>query len=535
MPPLLQSLFARYRSMSWGQRGYALIVLVALIAVGIAAWNDRRARTFERMHQRIAAAGARSTRSVTVVADPEEAYFSAILGDFSAVALNGVIGHGPDCTVDAALLGELRHYPELNTLRLSHAALESADFQQIWELKNLIRLNLSFNELTDADLAGVEKLENLVNLELQFTPLTDASVPRLARLPGLSSIDITGTDITPEGAERLRKAYSLIQSAPSTQVTHRPAPSARFRAAVVRLLPTTAYGPDTRNGANWMRLLLRAEHWKGHEQDIPLLADLTDVEAVYIQRMPLSPELLSALAALPKFHLLSISDMSASAAGDLDGLFRCRHLRTLRLSGMLLDDRFVTSLSQIESLETLSIFNCKFTPGACRAIAGLKNLRSLHLRQLEVSPAEFTTLLWELEGAPQLRLLELVAVPIDNESVPLLAQLTQLVSLGLGSRNIDDAAVPELCTFTHLQQLDVTLTRISWPSPENSASGATQLEAALLPANIRVVHPRSKTATVPLNLADLAKAKADAGAAALAAKVTPGAKGGAKSDKAPPQ
>ena len=71
MPPLLQSLFARYRSMSWGQRGYALIVLVALIAVGIAAWNDRRARTFERMHQRIAAAGARSTRSVTVVADPE--------------------------------------------------------------------------------------------------------------------------------------------------------------------------------------------------------------------------------------------------------------------------------------------------------------------------------------------------------------------------------------------------------------------------------------------------------------------------------
>src|SRR5688500_862826 len=121
MPPLLQSLLARYRKMSWGQRGYALIVLVSVIALGIAAWNDRRARTFERMHPRVAAAGARAARSITVVADPEDAYFSALLGDFSAVALNGVIGNGPDCTLDAAILRDLRHYPEIVTLRLSHA------------------------------------------------------------------------------------------------------------------------------------------------------------------------------------------------------------------------------------------------------------------------------------------------------------------------------------------------------------------------------------------------------------------------------
>ncbi|MGI8980040.1 MAG: hypothetical protein ACR2FY_12520 [Pirellulaceae bacterium] len=534
MPPLLQSLLARYRGMSWGQRGYALIVLTAITTAGIAAWNDGRARTFERMHRRISAAGARSTRSVTVVADPEEAYFLALLGDFSAVDLNGVIGNGPNCTVDAAILRDLRHYPQLTTLRLSHASLKSADFHQIWELENLVRLNLAFNELTDADLAGVEKLENLTNLELQFTPLTDASVPRLAKLPGLSSLDITGTDISSEGAERLRQAYSLIQSAPSTQVTHRPAPSSRFRAAVIRLLPTNTYGPDTRNGANWMRLLLRPENWKGREQDIPLLADLTDVEAVYIQRMPLSPELLSALAALPKVHLLSISDLPADD-GDLARFSRCRNLRTLRLSGMLLDEGFMTSLAQLESLESLSIYNCKLTTGACRAIADVKSVRSLHLRQLEVSPAEFTTLLWQLEVSPQLRLLDLAAVPIDNESVSLLARLTQLVSLGLGSPDIDDNAVPELCTFTHLQQLDVTQTRITLPSPGISTSGATQLEAALLPANIRVVHPKGKTSIFPLNLADLtAKAKAEA-AAALTAKAIPGAKGSAKSDKPPPQ
>lgn len=523
MPPLLQSLFARYRRMSWGQRGYVLIVLAAVLAAGSAARNDRRARTFERMHQRIAAAGARSTRSVTVVADAEEAYFSALLGDFSAVALNGVIGSGPDCVVDAAILRELRHYSELTTLRLSHASLKPADFQQIWELENLQRLNLAFNELTDADLAGVEKLENLSNLELQFTPLTDASVPRLSQLPGLSSIDITGTDITPEGAERLRQAYQLIQGTPSTQVIHRPAPSSRFRESVIRLLPTSSYGPDTRNGGNWMRLSLRADRWKGYEQDIPLLADLIDVEAVYIQRMPLTAELVSALVPLPKVNLLSISD-APPAEGDLAKLSGWRNLRTLRLSGMVLDERVVGSLSKLDSLETLSIFNCKFTPGACRAIAGIKSLKSLHLRQLDVSPTEFTTLLWELESAPQLRQLDLVAVPIDNESVPLLAHLTQLVSLGLGSKDIDDNAVPELCTFTHLRQMDISGTEITLPSRDNSASGATQLEAALLPAKVRVVHPQSKTATFPLNLADL-----------TARGGVPDAGSSARGDKLPPQ
>jgi Leucine-rich repeat (LRR) protein len=527
MSPLLQSLFARYARMSWGQRGYLLTVLLSLIVFGCAGINARRARSYESMHRRIVEAGARSTRSVTVVDDAEEAYFMAILGDFSGVALTGVIGSGPDCTIDAALLRDLRRYGELTSLRLPQVPLKSADFQQIWGIENLARLNLSFTSLTDADLAGVEKLEGLDTLELQYTPLTDASVPRLAKLPGLSKLDITGTDITAEGAERLRHDYQLLQGSQSTtQVIHRPAPSPRYREAVIRLLPTSSYGSENRSGGAGMRLQLKGEAWKGHQQDIPLLAELTDVDNVTISRMPLSSDLLTALVALPNVRVLNISEIS-SAGYDLSRFAACRNLRTLRLSNMQLDEPFLRSLAQLESLEALSIYSCQLSPGACRAIANVKNLRSLQLRQLVVSPDELSQLLSELQCSSQLRLLDLGSVPIDNTAIERLAHLTQLVSLGLGSQDVDDAAVPQLSTFTHLQQLDISSTAISSPSPQSQASGATQLEVALIPAGVRVVHPRSNMTTVALNLADLAaKTQADA-AAATKAKASPGATGGA--------
>ena len=143
MSPLLQSLFARYRGMSWGQRSYALTVLLSLVVFGLAGINHWRARSYESMHRRIVATGAKSTRSVTVVDDSQEAYFQAILGDFSGVALTGMIGSGPDCTVDTPLLHDLRYFPELSSLRLPQVPLKSADFQQIWAIQNLNRLSLA--------------------------------------------------------------------------------------------------------------------------------------------------------------------------------------------------------------------------------------------------------------------------------------------------------------------------------------------------------------------------------------------------------
>lgn len=534
MSPLLQSLFARFRRMSWGQRGYVVTVLLSLTLFGIAGINHWRARSYESMHRRIAATGARSTRSVTVVDDNQEAYFQAILGDFSGVALTGMIGSGPDCTVDASLLHDLRHFPELTSLKLPQVPLAFADFQQIWAIQNLNRLSLAFTGLTDADLAGVENLQGLDTLELQYTPLTDASVPRLAKLTGLSKLDITGTDITAEGADRLRHEYQLLQGSQSAaQVLHRAAPTPRFREAVIRLLPTGSYGAENRGGGSSMRLQLRAEAWKGHEQDIPLLAELRDVESVTMTRMPISPELIDALVALPNVRALNISEMSPPGY-DLSDFAACRNLRTLRLSNMQLDEPFLTSLAKSESLETLSIYNCQLSPGACRALANVNNLRSLQLRQIVVSREDLSRLLAELQCASQLRLLDLVAVPIDNKAVDRLAHLTQLVSLGVGSKDISDDAVAELSTFTHLQQLDISSTTVSLPSPEHQNSGATQLEVALVPAGVRVVHPRSNVAVYPLNLAELAaKAQADAAAAAKA-KASSGAASGATAAKPVP-
>ena len=103
------------------------------------------------------------------------------------------------------------------------------------------------------------------------------------------------------------------------------------------------------------------------------------------------------------------------------------------------------------------------------------------------------------------------------------------MSLGISTYEIDDDALPLLCTFTHLQQLDISATKIDF------LDGATQLEAALLPAKVRIVHPKSMTAQNPLNLAELTAKVAQESAAAKPA--TDGATAGAANEleKTPPK
>lgn len=503
MTPLLQTLFARCRSMSWGQRGYALIVAVAFIVFGWGGANHWRARTYEQMNQRIAASGARTTRSIGFLANKDDAYFMALLGDFSCVAITGVVGNGPDCAINASLLRDLCDYHDVSRLRLSNAPLNHDDFQSIYELENLRWLNLAYDPLTDDDLVGIEKLQSLDSLELQFTALTDASIPTLAKLSNLSTLDVSGTDITPSGVERLRWEYRLAQGTQATTlVTYRPAPSPRYREAVIRLLPTECYGVDRRNPNGGLRLTLRPDIWKGHEQDLPFIADLADVETVTIQGFPLHEETLKWISQLPKLRQLNIADTSLTNV-DFSKLARCSHLRTVRLTGMTLEPKALSSLAQVSSLETLTILNCRLTPDACAAVGKIKTLQSLRLRQLDVDRLAFTQLLVDLEKSPRLRLLDLAHVPIDNETIPILARLKQLVSLGLASRQIDDDAVRELCKFTHLQQLDITATQISLPNQLTPQDGATQLETALFPTKVRVVHPKSKFSVNPLSLEQL--------------------------------
>lgn len=494
MLAISKRLLSQVRSLSWGQRGYVLIVMSAVALFGYAGINNWRARTYEALRQQIAAAGARSTRSVTILSDPEEAYFMALQGDLSAVAISGVVGSGPDCSINAALLRRMSRFPEITTLQLTRMPLKAEDYQSIYGLENLTRLNLSYNELTDSDLAGIEKLASLESLELQYSRITDASIPRLALLQGLAKLDITGTDITPEGAERLQQAYRVIHgAAQATKVLHRQSSSPRYRAAVTRLLPTSSHSVDPRSGS--VRLQLRPEYWKSSDQDIPLIAELADVELVSIQRMPLSPPLLDALAKLPRIQHISISDVSL-VGHDFARLAASPKLRSIRLSGVIVDPAFVSSLARLETLESVGIYNSRLMPGACLPLADIPAVRSLHLRQLEVDAAEFAQFCEKLASSPQLRMLELAGVPLDNQSIPRLGRLKQVISLSIGQLQVDDDSVPELCTFTHLRQLDIQGSGIT-------QIGIMQLEKALLPGKTRVVHPRSTQSTFSYNLVDL--------------------------------
>lgn len=503
MPNSKRHLTTRLRALSWGQRLYAMIVLLAIGVFGYTGINHCRARSYQAFHEQITAAGGAAKRNLYMSSDAEEVYFSALQGDFSFLAIHSVSGSGADCSIDGNILRRMRSFPEITSLQLNDISLLPEDYQKIYSLTNLTRLNLAFNDLTDADLEGIEQLENLEFLDLRYTLITDKSIPRITNLTGLSTLDLTGTNISPAGAERLRQAFQQIQgTAQQAKINHRQSPSAAFRQAVILLQPTACYGPNTR-GSGEMRLILRKESWKGRQNDIPAIAQLIDVESATIQRFDLSPALLEALAALPRLTQVNISDSPLQVA-DLSILQKSKSIRSLRLNAVMVDETAISSLSGIKSLESLSIFNSRLTPGACRDLADLSALSALSLRQVIVEPESLANMISSLEGATNLRHLDLAGVPLDDDSVPTLAGLRQLVSLGVGVTRISDASVPELSACTHLQQLDVA-------STEMTPAGIAKLEAAMLPTKARVVHPKSKTATFQLDLAQLAeKAKTDA-------------------------
>ena len=503
MPDLISpvsTLLAHPRHWSWGQRIYLLLVIMALGVFGYAGVNHFRIRRYDALQREISAAGGTATRNLIILADSEEAYFAALQGDFAGVSINSVNGSGPRCTIDEKILGRMRQFPEITSLRLNRMPLGSADYQLIYSQQNLTRLNLAFNDLTDADLEGIEKLEAVEILDLQYTQLTDKSIPRLAKLPELTNLNLTGTDITADGVKRLHDAFAKARGTPSGEaldIVHRQSPSPALRRAVIRIQPTSSYGPDPRGTG--MRLLLRREAWKGHEQEIPALAELTDVETVSIQRLDVSPPLLEALAALPKLRQISISDSPLQGC-DLSILARNRSLTSLRLGASILDEKVIASLGTLDPLHSLSFFNCRLTSGGEQALARLPNLQSLSLREVTFEEDSLGRLLAGLEEAESLRHLELALPQLEEHHIPRLVRLRQLLSLSVSLSKISDAAIPGLAALSHLEQLDVSGTLVT-------RTGLPQLEA-LLP-DCRIVHQDSTTARSELPLAVLVSLRSE--------------------------
>jgi hypothetical protein len=354
--------------------------------------------------------------------------------------------------------------------------LQREDYEAIFSLEDLTRLNLALNNLTDDDLAGVEQLQNLDSLDLQYNQISDRSVERLAQLSGLTRLNLTGTDVTPAGAASLAKAI------PGATIIHRSAPSPNFRQAVIRLHATGSYGQDTRGGG--MRLMLRSDSWKRREQDIPLLAELVDVESVSMQNFEITPPLLDALAELPILRRMMISDMSLEGS-DLSPLGKSKSLRMLRFSAAVLDGKCISSLNALNSLESLAIFNSRLTGGGQQAFASLSNVQVINVRQVVLEDPSLEGLLDGFQESENLRMLELVQGEVTDRDIPRLASLRQLFSLGLNLTKVSDASVPQLATMTGLLQLDITGSQIS-------TAGLTQLQTAL--PDCHIVHQASLTA-----------------------------------------
>jgi Leucine-rich repeat (LRR) protein len=85
---------------------------------------------------------------------------------------------------------------DLESLDLSHTAVDNKGVPNWPELKNLRRLRLTRTSIDDAGLEGLDLVRGLERLDLHRTRVTDACMPILSAIQSLVSLDVSGTLIT---------------------------------------------------------------------------------------------------------------------------------------------------------------------------------------------------------------------------------------------------------------------------------------------------------------------------------------------------
>lgn len=93
-------------------------------------------------------------------------------------------------------LRDARGLTALESLDLSHTAVDNAGLPTWHQLTNLRRLRLTCSDIDDAGLQGLESVPRLERLDLHRACITDACLPVLSAIPSLVSLDVSGTQIT---------------------------------------------------------------------------------------------------------------------------------------------------------------------------------------------------------------------------------------------------------------------------------------------------------------------------------------------------
>ena len=248
-------------------------------------------------------------------------------------------------SVDSDGINKLSHLENLARMSLARTHVDDACAETLSELPMLSFLCLSRTRVTDATVIALAKAPRLTQLDIGSKGITDGAIEALGRMTSLNSLKLNGSQITVQGASRLNNALpgcSIIM-AESGNANRDLNPEMRVARYVIQL-----------GGKCY------SKSQPFHPYAAP--QDLIGVDDISISRI----------------------DLSATNASDgcLWPLLKLTSLVELDLSHTLF--REAVALSQISSLQSLSLAGTEMSMGKLSRLRNLSNLRQLDIRGVKI-------------------------------------------------------------------------------------------------------------------------------------------------------
>jgi Leucine-rich repeat (LRR) protein len=263
----------------------------------------------------------------------------------------------------------------------------------------------------------------------------DRCMPHIAHLTGLRVLNMIDTNVTDKGASCLTQMRGLEQLV--------------FRGRITRVgLESISRLPSLRR--------LEFSSTQAIDDALPILAPLTNLEALTLSGKTISDEDLSHLDQFPALQYLSLSGGFTDAV--VPHLRKTIHLRTLSLSvtGSLKQDK-LAPLSDLHELRALTIGG-EIDDAALAYLGGLDRLEETNLSY----PAKVGDAGVEyLSGISALKRLSLGNTVVTDGGMASLARLSQLQSLSLSIPELTAEGLRHLSSLHNLKKLSLDVKKLA--------------------------------------------------------------------------
>jgi hypothetical protein len=266
--------------------------------------------------------------------------------------------------------------PKIKVLSCTGTSIGDAGLEAIPRLDQLEELRLAFTQVTDAGLKVLRGREHLKSLDLHSTAITGTGLRQLSDAAGLRELNLASTRLTEAGMMEVGRLSGLENlSLAWTQVDD----------SSLRFLENLHELRTLRLGAT-----------KITDAGLSHLRGLAHLEELDLSNTKITG---AGFAALNRLHLRRV-DIYGSPVNDAGlGCFRGQvDLKVLDVAGANITGAGLVHLAGLKQLEILNIDHNRLVDDDLERLTSWQNLRTLCVRQTELSAAALKKLQLRLPG-----------------------------------------------------------------------------------------------------------------------------------------